>query len=640
MWRRINTSFADPPARAFVALSLGFGLGLVALIPPFQAPDEIDHFRRAYQISEGIFVPERRPGPPGDPDRLINVTGGELPRSLLAVDLFFEPLRLRPDRAITLSTLRTSLDLEVSPDRRVFVPFANTALASPLPYLPQAVGIAIASWFTDAVVAHAYAGRIANLLSSTVLVALAIRMIPICKWGLMLLALAPTALAQSASLSSDALTNALSFLLIAVVLRCGMSSALGVERHRWLLLVALSAGIGLVKQMYVPLPLALLMVPAERLGGRRRQLAATALLLMTAVAAAALWSWIARAIYSPIEPGIDPTAQLAAIVAAPAALASAFGRTLVEYGPALGWQYLGVLGTLDTELPHSLLLAYAVALFVIACVEFDGRASVTRGQRLVALFVAALTSASVCLSVHLIADKVGQDVIWLQGRYFVPIGPLLLVAVHGAARSVLRVSRRARAALPVGVVIFLVCIQVATAWSVSARYLHAPGRRPSHFEWIATDLAFREAGQTDGIVRNFELALGHPPAALVERFEQATTAEAARRVDDALVEYREIMRLAPQAPIVPRRVAMLLLGRPLSSAGAAEAERLARRACRDSRFEDPRELELLASALFAQGRDREATSVLRAAAERARAVSDEPVVRKLERRPVADGSRR
>lgn len=621
-------------------MSLVFGLGLVALVPPFQAPDEIDHFRRAYQISEGVVVPERRPGPPGDPDRLINVTGGELPRSLLAVDLFFEPLRLRPDRAITLSTLRTSLDLKLSPDRRVFVPFANTALASPLPYLPQALGIAIARWFTDAVLAHAYAGRIANLLISTVLVALAIRLIPICKWGLMLLALAPTALAQSASLSSDALTNALSFLLIAVVLRCGMGSALGVERRTRVLLVALSAGIGLVKQMYVPLPLALLMVPAQRFGGRRRQLTFAALLGATAAGAAGFWSCAARAIYSPVEPGIDPAAQLAAIVAAPTALASAFGRTLVEYGPALGWQYLGVLGTLDTALPRPLLLSYALALVVIACIEFDEQASVSREQRLVALGVAALTFASVCLSIHLVADKVGQDVIWLQGRYFVPIGPLLLVVLHGAARPVLRVSERARAALPAGVMILLVCVQVATAWSVATRYLDTSSHGRSPFEWIAADRAFREADQTHEVVRNFELALGHPPAALALRYEQATEAEAAGRIDDALAEYRELLRVAPAAPFAPRRVATLLLGRPLPGVDAAEAERLARRACRESGFEDPRDLELLASALFAQGRDQDATAVLRAAAERARAVADEPVVRRLERRLVATESPR
>ena len=52
-----------------------FGLLFALLIPPFQSPDEPNHFYRAWQVSEGHFFPEKKG------DRL----GGMLPASLMQV---------------------------------------------------------------------------------------------------------------------------------------------------------------------------------------------------------------------------------------------------------------------------------------------------------------------------------------------------------------------------------------------------------------------------------------------------------------------------------------------------------------------------------------------------------------------------
>ena len=60
--------------RVALRLALFSGLLWVALIPPFQSPDEPNHFFRAWQISEGHFFPEKTA------DRRL---GGVLPESVV-----------------------------------------------------------------------------------------------------------------------------------------------------------------------------------------------------------------------------------------------------------------------------------------------------------------------------------------------------------------------------------------------------------------------------------------------------------------------------------------------------------------------------------------------------------------------------
>lgn len=621
------------PERAFVALSLGLGALMVGAVAPFQAPDEIDHFRRAFQISEGVLVPERRPGPPGDPERLVGVTGGELPASLWAAYLVFDPLILRPDRALTPSTLDASLRIRLAPERRSFTTFANTALASPLPYLPQALGIALARLFSDRVVVLAYAGRVANLALATLLLAAAIRATPVLKWSFTALALSPMALSQSVSLSSDASTNALSFLLVAIILRCALGSRGRVGRSSLALLGLLSLALGLVKQMYLALPLAAWLIPAERLGGGLRRLGLVALLLLVAAGGTLAWGRVAQRIFSPIGPGIDPEAQLALLAANPLEFPGVVARTFASYGGAVLKQYLGVLGTLDTELPWTLLLAYAFFVLLVAAMEYEPAVRLRPGQRLVAVGVALLAFLGVCVSIHLVAGRVGERMLWLQGRYFIPLGPLLLVALYGVGRGLPGLSTHARAELPWMVPLALGGVLAVAIGLVGQRFFRLGRSEPAYFEVAALDAALREAGQYQDLGHGFAARLAPSSEDAVAHYVRAAAAETEGRRDEAVAWYREVLRLSPEAPLVASRLARLLLGRgALTAEEAAEAERLATRACRESGFEDPQELELLATAFAARGRYAHAVRTQRLAIERAKALEWMDVVRRLEAR--------
>lgn len=112
------------PELVFVFLAAFFGFTFVALTPPFQAPDEFNHFYRTFQVSELTFVPEKH----GE------IVGGTIPASFeTVVNEVIGDVRwhqeIKQDFGMILSNLFRPLKLE----ERVFVEFPNTALCSPVP---------------------------------------------------------------------------------------------------------------------------------------------------------------------------------------------------------------------------------------------------------------------------------------------------------------------------------------------------------------------------------------------------------------------------------------------------------------------------------------------------------------------------
>ena len=51
-----KTTFVRAPETKFLKIGLVFGLLFVFIVPPFQVPDEFDHFFKAYLVSKGNFV--------------------------------------------------------------------------------------------------------------------------------------------------------------------------------------------------------------------------------------------------------------------------------------------------------------------------------------------------------------------------------------------------------------------------------------------------------------------------------------------------------------------------------------------------------------------------------------------------------
>ena len=412
------------PARFFAAASLVFGALMIALTPPFQTPDEPAHLFRAWSISEGTWFARG---------------GARVPRSL--VDAAAAGLA-RP--AFALTPLR--------PDDRIFVatvadpahhPLGYTAPSyTPLGYAATAPAMLLGRALSLSPVALVYLGRLANLMASTLILAIAIRRAPFGRWALALLALTPMAVFMRASFSADALTIACAVALVVEILRAQASS------------IVLSFIVAAIKPGYAILPLLALGVP--RLRARRVVLALILLAMLAGTFVAYVWI---REAGVPADPslGVDMSARAAALLHAPFAYAARLAGELASVAGLMAVELVADFGWLDAPAPLAFALLWIVALIGVAVA--DGPVSRFSRSWSLALFVIAVVALT---TVTHLGAPAGKFIFGLQGRYFIPFLPLALLPLCS-----LGVSEWAKAR---AVVALTGLAMLQSAWILVARY--------------------------------------------------------------------------------------------------------------------------------------------------------------------------
>src|SRR4028118_963467 len=251
------------PQNVLLLLGGVFGLLFVFLTPPALVGDEPNHFFRAYQISEGVIIGEKR----GD------LSGGWIPKSVLLVNRkLVGDIEMKPQVKFDTRLISEFLYLPLNDEDKVFERFPNTVIYNPIPYTPQVIGILIGKFFNASPLVLIYLARIVNLFFFLGLAYLAITTTPIHKWVFCLLCLTPTNVFQVASASADAFTYGICFLTIA----CFLSYALEEERKLKSVdivkIFVISLLAVLSKQAYVLLPLLFLMIPGWKFTSIRNRL--------------------------------------------------------------------------------------------------------------------------------------------------------------------------------------------------------------------------------------------------------------------------------------------------------------------------------------------------------------------------------
>jgi uncharacterized membrane protein len=423
--------FSPKPERLYLALAFIFGCAFLFLTPPFQVPDEEAHFRHAFALSEGHFVAKARG----------NDSGDDQPRGLTPFARAYAPLCAHPEEKTSAAAIVGQLSMRFDNDDREFCSFSGSAVYPPVPYLPQALGIFIARRFTSAVLICFTAGRVVNFLVAALLTFLAIRTTPIGKAGFIAVALLPMTLAQSASFSPDALTNALSFLFVAQVLACAFGPTERVSAAAVATAALLAAGVGVCKQAYYLLPLCYFLIPVQKLGSRRVYAAGFVVVMGATLVAAAGWGVITRNSYVPPDPrlGVAPGKHIVWILSHPLE----FAQTLLRTGASLPLffeEFVGWLGYTNLRLYGWLYIAELILLLFAFAADRELATKVSARQALLAVTVALLVAVTVLAVVDVAFNPVGASVIsGVQGRYFIPIAPVVGIAIGWAGGLFARV---------------------------------------------------------------------------------------------------------------------------------------------------------------------------------------------------------
>ncbi|QGP78297.1 DUF2142 domain-containing protein [Sphingobium sp. CAP-1] len=409
----------------------------VAVTPPFQAPDENQHYMKALSVAQGRLRTEQR----GE------AIGADLPRAALDIHGVDFPTDVPPTpRLFAREQIARSAAADAARLGTAFADFPNVASYAPSLYAPGAAGLTIGRALDLRWIDAFYVGRLVNALTGLLLLIAALRLLPFGRNAMLATALLPTFAYQTGSLSPDAVINGLGFLGLALALRTGFMTA---APARSVALYVTAPLLALCKGVYLPLMAAGLRWPQHRRDGR------PALILgAMALGAIAFVGWMhysggSQALYHIQSRKTGETMmtaplrdQLAIITADPMAYVHILISSVIERAPVYGLQIVGRFGWNAILLP---LLAYPIAVLMLgAAVASGSGARFGIGQRLWWLAVAASVALLIETAMYLTGTPLGADYIQgTQGRYFLPLLPLVLMAlspdqpVRGAPRLLL-----------------------------------------------------------------------------------------------------------------------------------------------------------------------------------------------------------
>lgn len=433
------------PQKVFLILALLFGLLFVFTNKPFNVPDEPAHFFRIYQLSDFKILGERHG----------LKAGGQIPTSIIEMtsDLY--------RKNMDINIVNKYLTQKLNSKNKVFCSFENTVIYSPIGYIPQSVAVVISKIIHAPPMVMFYFARILNLLTFAGLLYTAIKIIPVFKWGLTLLALMPMTITQAASLSIDSVTIALSFLLIAYILNCAFEKE-HITKKNIAIIILLSTLMGLCKLAYIFIPFLFLLIPKEKFKSDKDYLKSFALAIFIPLAAIFAWSLLVKGLYISILDYTNPQAQLNLIISHPLIFLKAFVKSLIEL--KFLHSFVGNLGWFDNSMPIGFVIVYLVMIILAACFE-SNKIDISLSKKVISAAIVFLSVFILEFLLYLHWNKVGATKIDdLQGRYYIPIAPIFLVLFSNKICAKLNITENAKTLFFTG---FLVVSLLFTAFRIN-----------------------------------------------------------------------------------------------------------------------------------------------------------------------------
>jgi uncharacterized membrane protein len=283
--------------------------------------------------------------------------------------------------------------------------------------------------------------RMVALVCYTILVWLAVRFAPFGKWLWAILVVAPMAIFQASTISTDTISNGIGFLFVSCCLY--ISTLPQIKWKEWLVLVLLFSLLFFAKiNMAVLALLPFFILPPSRFKMRKGLFILGIVAILLASLEFGGWNLIAYSRFYTAIPGTDPIGQVQYLITHPL---SAVWLVLSDLGLHLlfylkGWitDYgYGYWGGPPWFIYPIYLLALLGSFFIADVAKPDNR------TRLGLLIVFGLSFLATLMSLYVLYTPVGSsEIMGVHGRYFTVIIPLLLLGLYGLPRKSIQFDSR------------------------------------------------------------------------------------------------------------------------------------------------------------------------------------------------------
>lgn len=450
--RKLSFSWWLKPEVVFLSLFLILSTAAALLTPMGAGPDEPSHIARAEQVAHGVLVTPRIEVSKldkhlsGVADTSQSVYGGFQDYGLIhtAVQNMRSYQALKDTYSFPIWTSPRLVTHDRVGERTVGFAFSNSAINSPLVYLPQVILFRVAGLFTESAWWLIFAMRMGGVLALALSLFLCIRAIPIGKWFMAVFGLLPSTVLINTAVTADTVTLICCLALITALLVAWMYDDEPISKLTWFILALSSLCMGMVKLSYLPLIFLLLLLPILRSELRTRQAyIGIGSIILISLIIFLIWYFQIHAVNTGVlySADIKPGLQKEFILEHP----GFFAKNLITLFLSLDFFQVSNFGVLSMRSTSVECGWFYLLLIIISLAIPDSRerdlAKVERGNWwVVSTFVLLYLAIFVLISTALYLQFTPPGAPFISGvqsRYFSPILPLLLLSVILVARWVL-----------------------------------------------------------------------------------------------------------------------------------------------------------------------------------------------------------
>lgn len=416
----MSKSKEDKIYKYFAILSLFLGIIFSVLIPLYQVPDEEVHINEIYKfLGEDIDFSEETNGF-GDTERIIRNYDEKVD-----IDEY-----MALDNKINIINKVEKIDIHL------------------IRYLPQTIGILISELLELPIIFSVTLAELLAVVFYTLLGILTLKLMPIKKEVMMMIMLLPICIQQTGSFSYDMMLNSLSFLFIAYIFNLKLVKH-KVDNKDLIKLLLLILSITLIKVPYILLGLLIFIIPLKQIEiiNSVKKLINTKSKKIIAI----LFVLLLIVVGVIIVTKISYVKVIIAFIVNPIDSLKLLFRTLMEH---LGFYVISIIGYFgwhDTPVSIFFGIFIILSMFVINFLSKEKYNDEMLSKKeniyifvlgilsclitVISLFEWTINYNGIDTSNFTLRDfsyyiKNTYDILGVQGRYFIPLLPLLIIPIN------------------------------------------------------------------------------------------------------------------------------------------------------------------------------------------------------------------
>ena len=402
----------------FFIIAIITGFILLNITPPMCVPDENTHFLNTYAVSEGQFYSKINDGKYGKfiPENIINFS-----------DIYNNKFRGIDGEKYTYKEYYLNSNLKIKDDfNNKFISYWGQD-GNPISYLIGAIGINVGKILLPKGLETPFNlllfARMFNLIFYIVIIYFSIKMVPYYKNTIFLLSLMPMSIFLGASLSYDAILIPICFLLFSYILKLRVEKT--IKKKDVAIISAIVVILFSIKLAYAPLILALLSIPVENFGDKKRYLKIVAFISFISLISLAFnstFSFFSSSNNRDVILQKDYLKNNLGIIFP--LIFNSFKTYMLFYIQG----FFGILGQLDVNFPIPVFIAYMlIFLYTIIIDGININIDLNKMKILnivaIFIFICGVYTSMYINWTPIVEAKYGHTVSGIQGRYFIPLIP-------------------------------------------------------------------------------------------------------------------------------------------------------------------------------------------------------------------------